>query len=113
MWEGRGLRLGRVLGAGRRGDLGASAAPSPTANFSGTIIAAAGINIGHFANFSGRALSFGGTVTTDAVSIAVPTCAAFAPLAGAAVPALSPLTMLLQALLLALAGFAMLRLRRR
>ncbi|MEO8373488.1 MAG: ice-binding family protein [Candidatus Solibacter sp.] len=94
--------------------LGANAALSPTPTFVGNIIANAGINIGHFANLTGRALSFGGTVTTDAVTITVPTCAAFLPAAGGAgVPALSPLAILLQVLLVALAGFAMLRFRRR
>jgi len=54
--------------------LGANDALSPTPTFSGNILAAAGITIGHFANLSGRALAFGGTVTTDAVTITPPSC---------------------------------------
>ncbi|MCY7388643.1 MAG: DUF3494 domain-containing protein, partial [Burkholderiales bacterium] len=57
--------------------LGANAALSPTPTFSGNILDAAGISIGHFANMTGRALAFGGTVTTDAATITVPTCPAF------------------------------------
>jgi Ice-binding-like/IPTL-CTERM motif len=59
--------------------LGANAALSPTPTFVGSILDAAGITIGHFANLTGRALAFGGTVTTDANTITVPTCAAFVP----------------------------------
>jgi ice-binding like protein/exosortase sorting signal-containing protein len=57
--------------------LGTNAALSPTPTFVGTILDAAGISMGHFANVTGRALAFGGTVTTDANTITVPTCAAF------------------------------------
>ena len=57
--------------------LGANAAPSLTPTFVGNILDAAGITLGQFANLSGRALAFGGTVTTDASTLAVPTCAAF------------------------------------
>jgi Ice-binding-like/IPTL-CTERM motif len=57
--------------------IGANAAPSATPTFRGSILDAAGITIGHFANLTGRALAFGGTVTTDANTISVPTCAAF------------------------------------
>jgi hypothetical protein len=46
--------------------LGANAALSATPTFVGNILDAAGITIGHFANLSGRALAFGGTVSTDA-----------------------------------------------
>jgi hypothetical protein len=49
-----------------------SIAATPT--FVGTIIDAAGITIGHFANLLGRALAFGGTVITDTNVITVPTC---------------------------------------
>lgn len=49
------------------------ALPNTTKLFIGTIIDAAGIGLGHFANLSGRALAFGGTVTTDANTITVPT----------------------------------------
>lgn len=59
--------------------LGANAAASLTPTFIGTIIDNAGITLGHFANLTGRALAFGGTVTTDASTITVPTCAAFVP----------------------------------
>jgi len=50
------------------------ALPNTAKLFIGTIIDAAGINLGHFANLSGQALAFGGTVTTDANTITVPTC---------------------------------------
>ena len=68
--------------------LGANAALSPTPTFVGNILDAAGISIGHFANLTGRALAFGGTVTTDAATITVPTCAAF-PGGGTAIPSLA------------------------
>lgn len=42
--------------------------------FRGTIIDAAGITIGSTALLNGRALAFGGTVTTDADTITAPTC---------------------------------------
>ena len=54
----------------------------------GNILDAAGITIGHFANLTGRALAFGGTVTTDANTITVPTCAPFAG-SGTAIPSLA------------------------
>lgn len=57
--------------------IGANAAASLTPTFIGTIIDAAGITIGHFANLTGRALAFGGTVTTDTNTITVPTCTPF------------------------------------
>ena len=54
--------------------LGANSAPSlVTPTFVGNILDAAGITIGHFAHLLGRALSFGGTVTTDSNTITVPT----------------------------------------
>ena len=59
--------------------LGANAAPSPIPTFVGTILDAAGITLGQFANLSGRALAFGGTVTTDASILTVPACAPFVP----------------------------------
>ena len=93
--------------------IGANAALSPTPTFVGTILDAAGINIGHFANLTGRALAFGGTVTTDAVTMTVPTCIPFGggifslnPTAG---PTLSEWAMVLLTALLALAGAAALR----
>ncbi len=63
--------------------LGANTAPSlVTPTFQGTIIDAAGISIGHFANLLGRALAFGGTVLTDANTISVPTVPVPAPPSG-------------------------------
>jgi hypothetical protein len=44
----------------------------------GNIIDAAGITFGHFAVLEGRALSYGGTVTTDANTITAPTCTTLA-----------------------------------
>jgi len=46
--------------------------PPVAATFVGNILDAAGISLGHFAYLSGRALAFGGTVTTDANTITVP-----------------------------------------
>jgi uncharacterized repeat protein (TIGR01451 family) len=54
--------------------IGANASLSTTPTFVGNILDAAGITLGHFANLSGRALAFGGTVTTDANTLTVPTC---------------------------------------
>ncbi len=90
--------------------LGANAALSPTPTFAGNILAAAGITIGHFAHLSGRALAFGGTVTTDANTVTVPVCAAI-PVTGGAIPTLSEWAMILLAGLLAIAGFAAMRKR--
>ena len=42
--------------------------------FSGTVIDAAGITIGSMVTWVGRALSFGGTITTDIDTITAPTC---------------------------------------
>jgi len=88
--------------------LGANAALSPTPTFVGNILDAAGITIGHFANLTGRALAFGGTVTTDANTITVPICAAFVP---GGIPTLSEWAMVMLAALLAIAGFAAMRKR--
>ena len=88
--------------------LGANAALSPTPTFVGNILDAAGITIGHFANLTGRALAFGGTVTTDADTITVPTCAPFVG-GGTTIPALSEWAMVMLAGLLAIAGFAAMR----
>jgi hypothetical protein len=89
--------------------LGANAALSPTPTFVGNILDAAGITIGHFANLTGRALAFGGTVTTDANTITVPACA---PLATAApIPTLFTWAMITLAGLLAIAGWAAMRTR--
>jgi hypothetical protein len=93
--------------------LGANAALSLTPAFVGNILDAAGITIGHFANLTGRALAFGGTVTTDANTISVPTCAPFAG-AGTSIPTLSQWAMgLLGALLAMTASFAAMRRRAR
>lgn len=47
--------------------------------FRGTIIDDAGITFGKSASLIGRALTFGGTVTTDTNTITVPTCTGFVP----------------------------------
>ena len=60
--------------------LGANAVLSATPTFVGNILTAAGISLGHFANLTGRALTFGGTVTTDANTITVPAASALATL---------------------------------
>jgi hypothetical protein len=92
--------------------LGANAALSPTPTFIGTIIANAGITIGRFAHLTGRALSFGGTVTTDSITVTRPTCAAV-PAGGAGIPTLSEWAMILLSALLAVAGMAAMRRRSR
>jgi hypothetical protein len=92
--------------------LGANAALSLTPTFAGSILDAAGITIGHFANLTGRALAFGGTVTTDANTITVPTCAPFVS-GGTDVPTLSEWAMVMLAALLAIAGLAAMRRRAR
>lgn len=89
--------------------LGANAAQSATPTFVGNILDAAGITIGHFANLTGRALAFGGTVTTDADTITVPVCAPFAPGGGVSIATLSDWAMAMLAALLAIAGFAAMR----
>lgn len=88
--------------------IGANAALSLTPTFVGNILDAAGITIGHFANVTGRALAFGGTVTTDANTITVPTCAPFGS-GGAATPTLSGWALIMLCALLAIAGFAAMR----
>lgn len=50
--------------------------------FLGTDIDAAGITIGSTVNWTGRALAFGGTVSTDVDTITVPTCAGASNTAG-------------------------------
>ena len=86
--------------------LGANAARSLTSTFVGNILDAAGITLGHFANLTGRALAFGGTVTADANTITVPTCAGFV---SGGIPTLSEWAMVMLAALLAIAGFAAIR----
>lgn len=88
--------------------LGANASLSLTPTFVGNILDAAGITVGHFANLTGRALAFGGTVTTDANTITVPSCAPFvAPVA--AIPTLSEWAIALLTAFLGLAAFAAIR----
>ena len=93
--------------------LGANAAATATPTFLGTILDAAGITIGNFANLQGRALAFGGTVTTAAVTISVPPACAPAVLPGGpnAIPTLSEWAMILLAAMLAMAGYAAMRRR--
>jgi hypothetical protein len=81
--------------------LGANAAASTSPTFIGTIIDAAGITIGHFANMTGRALAFGGTVTTDANTITVPSACAVAHVP---VPTLTSWALILLAVFVTLAG---------
>jgi len=92
--------------------LGANSAPSLAApTFQGNILDAAGVSIGHFANLTGRALAFGGTVLTDANTISIPTCTPFAARGGAGIPTLSGWPMVMLAALLAIASLAALRRR--
>lgn len=42
--------------------------------FAGTVISDAGVTVGANTTWTGRALAFGGTITSDAVTITVPTC---------------------------------------
>ncbi len=87
--------------------LGANAAASATPTFVGNILDAAGITIGHFANLAGRALAFGATVTTDAVTITVPNCQTTA--SAVAVPTASAWGIAVIAGLLGIAAFAAIR----
>jgi len=89
--------------------IGANAALSSTPTFVGNILDAAGITIGHFANVTGRALAFGGTVTTDANTITVPSCASFVSGAAVATPTLSDWTLIMLCTLLVVVGFAAIR----
>ena len=94
--------------------LGANATLSTTPTFVGTILDAAGITFGRFANLTGRALAFGGTVTTDANTITVPTCVTgVSPAAIVSVPSSSVWSLLLLAALLVVAGVVGMRLRAR
>jgi hypothetical protein len=88
--------------------LGANASLSLTPTFVGNILDAAGITVGHFANLTGRALAFGGTVTTDADTITVPSCASSVA-SGAAIPTLSEWTIALLAAFLGIAAFGVIR----
>ena len=93
--------------------LGANAALSPTPTFVGNILDAAGITIGHFANLTGRALAFGGTVTTDAVTITVPACSSVVPPGTTGIPTLSEWAMIVLALLLGITAYGVRRQRAR
>ncbi len=83
-------------------------------SFSGTIIDAAGITMGSNAVLSGRALAGGGTVTTDANSITVPTCTPYANggAGPASIPTLSEWAIIVLVSLMAMAGFAAMRKRK-
>jgi hypothetical protein len=80
-----------------------------TSTFVGSVLDAAGVTMGLGATLSGRALAFGGTVTTNgANTITVPAvCAVIG--AGAGIPTLSGWAMIMLAGLLAVAGFAAMR----
>ena len=86
-----------------------------TSSFVGTVLDAAGVTLGLGANMTGRALAFGGTVTTNgANTITVPAaCAALAGGGSTGIPALSEWAMAMLAALLATAGFAAMRGRAR
>ena len=79
-----------------------------TSAFVGNILDAAGITIGLNANLTGRALAFGGTVTTAAATITAPSCAPFMG-SRAAIPTLSEWAIGMLAALLAIVGFAAMR----
>ena len=83
--------------------------PAAVPTFVGNIIQTTAITIGNFANVTGRALAFPSTVTTDADTITVPTCAAFALGVTGGVPTLSEWSMILLSILLAVAGFVTMR----
>lgn len=69
-------------------NIGAYTGALPNPNpFVGTIIDNAGISLGHFATLLGRALAFGGTVTTDANTITVPPACVAPPSGGSNRPA--------------------------
>ncbi|MEO8346272.1 MAG: IPTL-CTERM sorting domain-containing protein [Betaproteobacteria bacterium] len=91
--------------------IGANATLSLQPTFVGNILDAAGITIGHFANLTGRALAFGGTVTTDADTITVPRCAPFSGVVGSPIPALSDWVLVVLAALLATVAAATFRRR--
>jgi hypothetical protein len=84
--------------------------PAAVPTFVGNIIQNTPITIGHFANIVGRALAFPNTVTTDADTITVPTCAQSLPI-GSAIPTLSEWAMIMLASLLAIAAFVAMRRR--
>lgn len=88
----------------------------------GTILAAPGITMGNLATLVGRALAFGGTVTTAGSTVTAPTCTPFAGninanpvptlapiLPSTAIPTLSQWATILLAGLMALGGFIAMR----
>jgi hypothetical protein len=79
--------------------------PPVLPTFQGNILDDAGITMGNFAYLTGRALSFGGTVTLAANRIDVPTCAPFT----AGIPTLSEWGVIMLVALLALLGFVAIR----
>jgi Ice-binding-like/IPTL-CTERM motif len=82
-------------------------------SFVGSILDAAGITMGLASTLNGRALAFGGTVTTNGGNtIGVPAaCVVAAGGGGAGIPTLSEWAKVLLAALLAIAGFAAMRKR--
>jgi len=81
-----------------------------TSTFVGSVLDAAGVTMGLGATLSGRALAFGGTVTTNgANTITVPAVCAAIGAGGTGVPTLSWWAMIMLAGLLAVAGFAAMR----
>ena len=82
-------------------------------NFVGSILDSAGVTLGLAARLTGRALAFGGTVTTNgANTISVPAaCPALASGTSVGIPTLSEWSMILLASLLAMSGFVALRRR--
>jgi hypothetical protein len=84
-----------------------------TSTFVGNMLDAAGITIGAGTAVTGRALAFGGTVTTDTDTITLP--AACPPPGGSvgAIPTLSQWTMILLTGLLAIVGFVAMRRKQR
>ena len=85
--------------------------PAAAPTFVGNIIQSTAITVGHFANITGRLLAFPNTVTTDADTITVPTCATAATVSGTGIPTMSEWAMIMLALLLAISGFAAMRKR--
>jgi hypothetical protein len=83
--------------------------PAAVPTFVGNIIQSTAITVGHFANITGRLLAFPNTVTTDADTITVPTCAS--ALFGTAIPTLSEWAMVVLAGMMLAVGFISLRRR--
>lgn len=79
--------------------------------FIGTVIDAAGITVGDTVTWTGRALAFGGTVSTAGDTISVPAPCASVPPGPVPVPTLPEWAMIMLVALLALAGYAAMRRR--